>query len=236
MITNRPERLFEDAPPSGKPGRSSDNRETYDDRLNHLLETATRVMAQVGYEKATMRAVAKASGCSLAGMYHYFDSKEKMLFLVQFRSFNSLLASLREKLHGVDDPTEQLRVMVRAHMSYFTANMAALKVCSHELDSLTGTAYDETRDIRREYYKLTRAIVERILASRAAANGADAHVATMCLFSMLNWLYRWYDPKRGPSPMAVAQQIADQFLSGLTAPDAADPETPAADTGPPQTE
>jgi AcrR family transcriptional regulator len=206
--------MFESGPPT-VPRLSSSVRETYDDRLARILEAATTLVAQVGYQKASMRSVAKAAGSSLAGIYHYFDSKEKMLFLMQFRTFNSLLANLREKLHGVENPIEQLRVMVRAHVGYFAANMAALKICSHELDSLTGDAYEETRRIRREYYQLTRSIIDGLLEGRATDSAIDRHAATMSLFGMLNWLYRWYNPKRGPSPSALAQQITTQFLHGL---------------------
>ena len=193
---------------------TGENRGSYDERLNHILEAATGVIARDGYEKASMRAIAGAAGVSLAGLYHYFDSKERMLFLIEFRSFSSLLNNLREKLHGVDDPVEQLRVTVRAHVTYFASNMAALKVCSHELDSLTGSAYEETRRIRREYYEMARSIVARIVGT-GEAQELDARVATMSLFGTLNWLYRWYDPKRGPSPAALANQISEQFLCGV---------------------
>ena len=201
----------------GPPGvaRTSDVRESYDERLNHILEPATDLIAGVGYEKASMRAVARAAGVSLAGLYHYFDSKEKMLFLIQFRTFSSLVNGLREKLHGVADPVEQLRIMVRSHVGYFAANMAALKVCSHELDSLNGAAYEEARQLRRDYYDLTRTIVDRVFEARAPESTLDRHMATMSLFGMLNWLYRWYDPKRGRSPTAVANQLATQFLNGV---------------------
>jgi AcrR family transcriptional regulator len=172
-------------------------------------------MARDGYEKASMRSVAREAGVSLAGLYHYFDSKEKMLFLIQFRTFNQLVNGLREKLHGVTDPIEQLRALVRSHVGYFASNMAALKVCSHELDSLTGEAYEEARRLRREYFDLARAIVDRVCDAHAADSTVDRHVATMSLFGMLNWLYRWYDPKRGRSPATVASQIATQFAHGL---------------------
>ena len=203
-----PSRESEPAPISGA-------RVTYDDRLNHILEAATRVIARVGYEKATMRQVAKEVGVSLAAIYHYFDRKERLLFVIQFRTFNSLLNNVREKLHGVEEPVEQLRVMVRAHVGYFAANMDALKVCSHELDSLTGPAYEEARQLRHDYYDLTRGIVDRILDANAPEISLERHVATMSLFGTLNWLYRWYDPKRGRAPTTVANQIASQFLHGV---------------------
>ena len=195
--------------------RTIEPRETYDDRLNHILEAATRVIARDGYEKATMRAVAKAADVSLAGIYHYFESKERLLFLIQFRAFNSLLNNLKEKLYGVEDPVKQLRLMVRSHVSYFAANMPALKVCSHELESLSGPAYEELRHIRHEYYEQTRNIVDRIALKCEPTNKIERHVATMCLFGMLNWLYRWYNPSAGRSPHGLANLISEQFLTGL---------------------
>jgi AcrR family transcriptional regulator len=218
MLSKHTEQMF--GPEAGEFGRTLESRETYDDRLNHILEAATWIIARDGYEKATMRAVAKAAKVSLAGMYHYFESKERMLFLIQFRAFNSLLNTLKEKLHGVEDPSEQLRVMVRNHVAYFAANMAALKACSHELESLTGRPYEELSEIRHEYYELTRDIVDRIISQRPPSRQVELHVSTMCLFGMLNWLYRWYNPSKGRSPHGLANLISDQFLAGLHGPTA----------------
>lgn len=207
--------LHEQVSDSQTSALSGDERDTYDDRLNHILQAATQVIADVGYGSATMRAVAKAAGVSLAGMYHYFDGKEKMLFLIQFRTFNALSQTLRERLHGLSDPVEQLNVMVRSHVAYFAANMAALKVCSHELDALSGAEYEDLRRIRHDYYELTRSIVERILAVHPGNGAINAHVATMSLFGILNWLYRWYSPGPDRSPTGLARQITQVFLTGI---------------------
>jgi AcrR family transcriptional regulator len=215
MISRKPERAFGQRHEEAEPDRSSDNRGTYDDRLASILTAATDLIARVGYGNASMRAVARASGVSLAGLYHYFDSKEKMLFIIQFRAFNLLANTIREKLHGVSDPVERLRIVVRTHVDYFAGNMAALKVCSHELDSLTGAAYEETRRLRYDIYGITRDIVRDILEANDRAEALDAHVATMSLFGTLNWLYRWYDPKRSRSAATVANQISRQFLRGV---------------------
>lgn len=214
------ERAFEKRPANKpvlppEPRISEDGRETYDERLNRILEAATQVFAREGYAKASMRTVAKAANVSLAGMYHYVNSKEYILFLIQFRAFSSLLNNLRERLHGVEKPIDQLRVMVRTHVGYFAANMAALKVCSHELDSLAGEAYEEPRRIRFEYYKITRSIVDRVVELYAPKSALDGHVITMSLFSMLNWLYRWYSPDNERSPSGLANQLVAIFLGGI---------------------
>jgi len=209
------EQAFESAQQGSETSKPTAIRQNFDEKQRRILSAATGLIARVGYEKASMRAVAQAAEMSLAGLYHYFDCKETMLFLIQFRTFTSLLGNLRENLHGVEDPEEQLRVLVRAHVSYFAANMDELKVCSHELESLSGSAHEEIRSIRHDYYQLTRSVIDRLIDTQNGGPPLDRYVATMSLFGMLNWLYRWYDPLRDRSPSRVAGQLASQFLHGM---------------------
>ncbi len=213
MDSQRAEQLFESQP--SEPVNAS-ARDSFEARRNNILRAATQVFAQNGYEKASMRMIAKAANVSLAGLYHYFERKEQLLFVMQFRVFGSLLSGLQERLMGIQDPRERLCTMIRAHVTYFAENMAELKVCSHELDSLEGESYERAREIRVAYYNITRDIVASLIKSDPPAYPPDMHVATMSLFGTLNWLYRWWDPNGPTSPRSVATQITNQFLTGIT--------------------
>ena len=116
---------------------------TFDSKLLHLLEVAARVFAEVGYDKASMRRVASEADVSLAGIYHYVGSKEELLYWIQFHTFDSLLRDLRSSLEGVVDPRQRLRAAVGNHVRHFGENMAALKVCARELETLEGEAYND---------------------------------------------------------------------------------------------
>jgi len=93
--------------------------------------------------------------------------------------------------------------------------MEELRVCSHELDSLTGEGFEVAHRLRRDYYDLARDIVGRVFDVHARDSSLDRHVATMSLFGNLNWLYRWYAPQRGYSTTTVANQFVTQFLHGI---------------------
>lgn len=204
------------------------------DRLDRIVVAATEAFARDGYHKATMRQIAQEGpdgpGVGLAGMYHYVDSKERLLFLIQFRAFSGLLTEATASLSGVDDPIEQLRRLIHTHVLYVASDMATLKVCSNELDSLTGEAHEQVRRVRRQYYDLARSIVARIIEDAKSSTadrtvdsrvdlsgrgGVDERVATMSLFGTLNWIYQWYDPTQGRSPANLANQIFAQFVAGL---------------------
>ena len=213
MDSQRADQLFESPPVEPLPPVAGD---TFEARRDHILRAATHVFAQYGYEKASMRTIAKAAEMSLAGLYHYFERKEQLLFVMQFRVFSSLLSNLRERLVGVETPRDRLCVMVRAHVTYFAEHMAELKVCSHELDSLEGETYEKAREIRLAYYTLTLEIIEGIIELDPPKYPLDLHIATMSLFGTLNWLYRWWNPSGPCSPKAVATQITNQFLAGIS--------------------
>src|SRR5207302_2059163 len=74
----------------------------------------------------------------LAGLYHYCRSKEELLFLIQDHCFGRVMESLEQRIKGVEDPFAKLRIFIDNHLSFFAANMAEMKVLSHEGESLAG--------------------------------------------------------------------------------------------------
>src|SRR5215467_1337579 len=108
----------------------------YDRRLAEILGHATEVFCKKGYEGASMRDLSRASGMSLAGLYYYFESKERLLYLIQRHTFTTIVQRLKTRLEGVSDSEERIRIFILNHLEYFLANQAAMKVLSHEDDVL----------------------------------------------------------------------------------------------------
>src|SRR5271168_3115827 len=96
----------------------------FDKRLAELLTHATDVFCEKGYEGASMRDLSRASGMSLAGLYYYFESKERLLFLIQKHTFTTIVQRLKSRLEAVRDPEEQIRIFILNHLEYFLANQA----------------------------------------------------------------------------------------------------------------
>lgn len=127
-----------------------------------------------------MRDLSRVSGMSLAGLYYYFESKEKLLYLIQKETFTTIIQRLRERLQAVVDPEARVRVFISNHLEYFLANMQAMKVLSHEADVLKSGYGKEIQDIKREYYRICFGLIEDLrrrekgVGSAAASNGSRA--------------------------------------------------------------
>lgn len=190
----------------------------YDQKLEFILRTAARIFAEKGYHPTTMRDISRATEVSLAGLYYYCKSKDELLFLIQDNCFGRVLERLEERLGETDDAVERLRLVVENHLSFFAANMAEMKVLSHEADSLAGEMRERVSGKKQQYTRTVRRILAEVQAARGGS--VDLTVATYALFGMMNWIYNWYDP-RGPLSVGdLVDNVTRLFLNGFVAGDA----------------
>ena len=187
----------------------------YDRKLEFILRTASQIFAEKGYHSTTMRDISRATRLSLAGLYHYCESKEELLFLIQDNCFGRVLERLEERLQHVDDPAGALRVFIENHLSFFAANMAEMKVLSHEGESLAGEKYEHVAHKKKEYTQRVRQILAELQRQVDAKQKIDLTVATYALFGMLNWIYNWYDPNGNLNVRDLARNFTRLFLGGF---------------------
>src|SRR6266446_2161311 len=193
----------------------------YDQKLEHILRTSARIFAEKSYHSTSMRDISRATGVSLAGLYHYCKSKEELLFLIQDHCFGRVLERLEQRTKGIDDPFERLRIFIDNHLSFFAANMAEMKVLSHEAESLAGDLHKHVSTKKERYARVARKILREIAEQERTNLGIDLTVATYALFGMMNWIYNWYDPRGKLSVSQLVDNITRLFLGGfLSAADA----------------
>jgi AcrR family transcriptional regulator len=189
----------------------------YDQKLEFILRTASQIFAEKGYHSTTMRDISRATSVSLAGLYHYCNSKEELLCAIQDNCFGRVLERLEERLQDVDDPVVKLGVFIENHLSFFAANMAEMKVLSHEAESLGGDLYDHVSTRKDRYAKLAREILSELRDTRQSKHSIDLTVATYALFGMMNWIYNWYDPRGKLKVADLADNLLKLFLNGFLA-------------------
>ena len=197
--------LPDSAPPN------SDSR--YDRQLAKILEHATAIFYEKGYERASIRDLSRASGMSLAGLYYYFESKEKLLYVIQKDLFVSVMELIRERLKEESDPEKRVRIFILAHLEYFLANPKSMKVLSHEDDVLAGEMGKEITDLKRQYYRCCADLVDALKAAKGLE--FNSRVAVLSLFGMMNWIYTWYNANVDGDAAVVAREIGDVFLRGI---------------------
>jgi AcrR family transcriptional regulator len=187
----------------------------FDRRLAEILGHATEVFCKKGYEGASMRDLSRTSGMSLAGLYYYFESKERLLFLIQKHTFTTIVQRLKTQLEGVNDPEQRIRIFILNHLEYFLANPANMKVLSHEAEALKNGFASEVAAIKREYYRICVGLLDQLKSDRGLQ--FPTRIAVLSLFGMMNWIYTWHNPRVDADAEQLAREIGDIFLRGVMA-------------------
>jgi TetR/AcrR family transcriptional regulator, cholesterol catabolism regulator len=185
----------------------------FDQRLAEILAHATDVFCKKGYEGASMRDLSRASGMSLAGLYYYFESKERLLFLIQKHTFTTIVERLQGRLDGASDPEARVRIFVLNHLEYFLANQQAMKVLSHEAEVLKNGFAAEVAAIKRKYYRICVELLDDLKRERGLQ--FSTRIAVLGLFGMMNWIYTWYNARVDADAEHIAGEMADIFLRGV---------------------
>jgi len=195
-------------------GRGSPAPSRYDRRLREILQRATEVFCEKGFDAASIRDISRACGTSLAGLYYYFESKDHLLFLIQQEAFSTLTAGLESRLQGITDPEQAIRVLVSNHLEHFVANRKQAQVLSHESDTLKEPYQREIAALKRQYYRRCLALVEH-LQQKLRLHRMNSRLAVLSLFGMMNWIYTWYNPAVDGDWKEMAHQMTSIFLQGV---------------------
>ena len=183
-------------------------------KLQHILVHAAQIFAEEGFEGTSMRDISRVTGVSLSGLYYYFESKQKLLYLIQYNTFTFIMEQLLSRLYTVHEPAARLRVLVQNHIEYFLSHPNEMKVLAHEEEALAPPLRDEVAAIKRRYYALAREIFDG-LAAEGLAPGVQPRVAILSLFGMMNWVYKWHNPKIDPGAEELTSAILGIFLNGV---------------------
>ncbi len=194
-----------------------------------ILEVAARFIAENGYHGMSMRALAGATGKSLATAYNYFSSKEEILYALQKEAFEALISAAEHALEDVDQPNSRLYVFILNHVSYFAKHADVMRVLIYEAGSLPAAKRRTIRKLKKKYFEIGREVIEEVLVDgcgRPGASGrptdeplneAELERITYSLFGMLNWIYTWYEPKRHGDVAELARTMRHLILCGAVA-------------------
>lgn len=180
---------------------------------SELLDKATDLFAEKGYESTSLLDIARALGVSRPALYHYVSSKEELLsMLVEQVSHN--LGEVLENLSSRQDlsPTQKLRdvvgLMVRQHAEH-PAQFRILDRSETVLPEPVGTRH---REAKRKVLRGVMAVIEAGIEAREFRS-VDTRTAALCVLGMCNWVAWWF--ARGSDVQAVVDAVTDLATSML---------------------
>src|SRR5205814_9957603 len=106
----------------------------------------------------------------------------------------------------------RMHSFIRPRVAFFAANLAAMKVLSHEANSRTRETERKVYAAKRRYADVLEGLLRDVAPDEPAV---ERSAAAYALFGMMNWIYNWYDPAGEIDPDRLAGLIARVFIGGF---------------------
>jgi AcrR family transcriptional regulator len=194
------------------PGRSSARRSLV---TRELLDRATRLFAERGYEATTLRDIADACGVSRSSLYHYVSSKEDLLAMLVEQWSRGLADSLAVIRARTDlSPERKLRQVAELTVRQRAESPEQFRVLDQAETVLPEPLRTQHRQARRDVLTEITAVIEEGIAA-GDFKPVDARVAAFSVLGLCNWVAWWYRPD-GPYEIdAIVRQITQSAVDML---------------------
>ena len=186
----------------------------YEDKQRAILDNAAAVISEIGIDKASMSRIARSGHFSKALLYHYYESKDALIFdLVRVH-----LTELDNELKFVDDPfqspEDRLKRLITRVLQIYQETENYHKVQLNIAGVLAEEQMKEVRIIERRIITRFSKLIG-IINPALADNREQLMPVTMSLFGMLNWAYTWFREDGALTRDDYAGMVTKLLLQGV---------------------
>ncbi|WP_306131667.1 TetR/AcrR family transcriptional regulator [Roseivivax marinus] len=187
----------------------------FEEKRHILLVEAAQVFATQGMERASMSQIAAAAGVSKSLLYHYYPSKDALIFAIIATHLEALDAALEEADDPLLEPRARLRRLVGTVLESYRGADDFHKVQLNAADALPDAERAAIRTLERRIVRRVSAVFVILRPDLASGEPALLMPVTMSLFGMLNWVYMWFRDDGALTREAYAEIATGLMLDGV---------------------
>ncbi|WP_020520754.1 TetR/AcrR family transcriptional regulator [Catelliglobosispora koreensis] len=183
-----------------------------------VLAAAEELFAEQGYDATSVQQVVDRAGVTKGAMYHYFSSKEDLLFDLYHELFVEQLAGLDRIVAQQTDPVTTIREIIDDLVITTAARTRAVTIFGREGSRFLGKERFLTLQTEwRRYQDTVRKVIRDAQLSGEFTSAASPEVISWAIFGFTNDLHTWYRPDGPKPPAVIAKELTDFVLNGLMA-------------------
>lgn len=200
-----------------------DSSELHQARRKEIGAAAARVFNRLGFQGASMTAVAAELNIDRASLYYYISSKEE-LFDEIVRTVVEGNLELAKKIHESDvSPRRKLRDLIIALMSSYSEHYPLMYIYIRENLSQVSDSRSEwsryMRGLNQQMADLVIEIIEQGYADKTFRNIGSSKVVAYGVLGVIGWTHRWFRPAESDvSAEEIGKIYAEMLLAGLESP------------------
>ena len=199
-----------------KTGTPSKRVVTSDRRRAEILLQSAALFDEFGYNSTSMNDIADAVGVRKPTLYHYFDTKNEILYWLHEEFINTLIEQHEMRLaDGV--PADRMVVEIMADiLALMETHKGHVRTFFENHRELPERHRKSSLEKRNRYRKILEDSIEQGTRD-GSFRQVNPGLTALAIFGMVNWAYQWYRVGDSRTPGDIAAVFGDLVLNGLTA-------------------
>jgi len=182
------------------------------ERRQLILNAAAELFSEQGYDRSSIRDIARKVGLLPGSVYHYFPSKDELYLAVHREGFERVLGRVKAAAEGGSDPWDRLQRACEVHVSGIVEGSPVDRITGH---SLSFTGAPELLSKIQPYREAYEDVFRELINALPVAPGIDRSLLRLFLLGGMNWIYLWYREGRR-TPKDIADAMVDIVRRGVT--------------------
>ena len=182
-------------------------------KMEKISKAAVKLFDEKGYLETSMDDISTAAKLSKGGIYHYFSSKNEILYFISTNFMALLLKDLEQELGKIEDNLSKIQFIISRHIGFYTKYIAEAKTTLHEGHLLPPAYFKIIGEQEKQYHQIVSRVLSELLGGQVSKD--QLKVLTFILFGTCNGIYYWYDPKGSMTPEELSKIISDILCKGL---------------------
>jgi len=186
----------------------------YDAKYQTILDSAAGLFAEVGYPNAKMLDIARVCGATKSMLYHYFATKDDLLFALLSEHLERMIDDIENALEAKEPARDRFTHFVELYVRKSAQSRQRHVSAMNDVKFLPQEMEQRIRALEAQAVTLVAAIL------RDVKPGLPDNLYkpyALLLLGMLNWTDLWYDPAGYMSPTELRNRISRLFLNGFLA-------------------
>lgn len=183
-------------------------------RRTDIMNKAMKLFMVKGFDATSTNDICVAAKLTKPSLYHYFESKNHLLFSVHMRAINEILRPYMKEVTAIEDPDQRLRAMIKGY-SMVICSHPELSFILHGSLLIKDQYFKEIRDEWKKFYLLLRETISELQSQDRINKKLKPSWAALHILGMITWMTFWFDYKSKDEIEAIADATVELIYHGI---------------------
>jgi AcrR family transcriptional regulator len=181
-------------------------RNKREERRKEILDIATKLFADKGYDGASLSDVAAQMDITKAALYHHIQNKEAILQEICDRVLQKQVKETRQLQRSNLSPRDKLKWFIRGVVIGVTEDKDVMQVIFENTKWLSPAAQEKVRKQKKAFDNVLELILKEGV-DKGYFHVRDTKMAVFVIQGACNFGYQWYQPNGRLSPEEISEEM-----------------------------